>query len=238
MSKKVAVGRHPTDRFRGHQLMPKGVARKIPKLYATDGIPAEEKKVYVKFFSNASRHRWYIVEFDGNDTMFGYTEVGGSGEWGYVSLKELYGVRNQFGMPAIERDIYGRFPVKFPQAKTASAQKVASRSVFADTRESIADVTGRWFNEFGKDMRKYDPRMKIKKVTHTSIEFTKEITIRGNIRSDDELSMTKYVTRHGRLDLNSVGGLDVEIDGRKQRGFSMKDKSGEIIGTIVDRYFQ
>ena len=235
MSKKVAVGRHPTDRFRGHQLMPKGVARKIPKLYATDGIPPEDKKVYVKFFSNASRHRWYIVEFDGNDTMFGYTEVGGSGEWGYISLKELYGLKNQFRMPAVERDIYGRFPVKFPQAKTASAQKVASRLVFADTRQSIADVTGRWFNEFGKDMKKYDSGMVIKKVTHTSIQFTKEIKSDYGNQEDRGGSVT---TRQGRLDLNSVGGLDLEIDGRKVQGFSMKDKSGEIIGTVVDRYFK
>ena len=235
MSDKIAVGRHPTDRFRGHQLMPKGVARKIPKLYATDGIPSDEKKVYVKFFSNASRHRWYIVEFDGNDTMFGYTEVGGSGEWGYISLKELYGLRNQFRMPAVERDIYGRFPVKFPQAKTASAQKVASRLVFADTRESLSDVTGRWFNEFGKDMRKYDSGMIITKVTYNSIQFKKEIkSDYGN--QEDRGGSVK--TRQGRLDLNSVGGLDLEIDGRKMSGFSMKDKSGEIIGTIVDRYFK
>ena len=139
-------------------------------------------------------------------------------------------------MPAIERDIYGRFPVKFPQAKTASAQKVASRSVFA-TRESIADVMGRWFMQFGKDMKKYHPSMIITKVTHTSIQFKKEPTRHPDYgRNDDQFGSPRY-PREGRLDLNSVGGLDLEIDGRKAQGFSMKDKSGEIIGTIIDRYF-
>ena len=63
---------------------------KLPKLYETEGIPLEEKIVMMHFFIGNSD--WYIVEFDGEDTFFGYTILGGdiyNAEWGYISYQEL-----------------------------------------------------------------------------------------------------------------------------------------------------
>jgi hypothetical protein len=57
----------------------------------------------------------------------------------------------------------------------------------------------------------------VTKVTHTYIAF----------EAND---------KKGRLDINAVGGLECEINGKGVQKFSMKDKAGEIIGTIVDRY--
>ena len=112
------MARHPTDRFRGHQLLPNGVAKKIPQLYATDGV--KDKKIYVKFFTNFGSAKWLIAEYDGNDTMFGWVDLGQGGEWGYISLRELYSIKNRFGMPGVERDIYGSYPQPFSSAKNAS----------------------------------------------------------------------------------------------------------------------
>ena len=63
---------------------------RIPKLYETEDIPPKEKLVYVHFFLGGSD--WYISEFDGEDTFFGYAILNGDlemAEWGYVSFQEL-----------------------------------------------------------------------------------------------------------------------------------------------------
>jgi len=88
------------------KLMTKAILKALPSLYATDGIPADKKKVGVKFFSIASSHRFYAVEFDGKDQFFGYVSTGDPqyNELGYFSLSELEAIRWR-GIPAIERDI-------------------------------------------------------------------------------------------------------------------------------------
>ena len=86
------------------KLMTKAILKALPPLYATDGIPADKKKVIVKFFSIASNHRFYAVEFDGTDQFFGYVSTGSHcDELGYFSLAELEAIRWR-GIPAIERD--------------------------------------------------------------------------------------------------------------------------------------
>jgi len=100
----MAAGRHPMDRTRGHQLLPRGVANKIPKLYSQDG-KGEETMAYGKFFSPYSQATWYITEFDGNDRMFGWVDLGRGGEFGYISLSELQQA-NRNGLPLVERDMY------------------------------------------------------------------------------------------------------------------------------------
>lgn len=62
----------------------------IPKLYETDDIPPSEVKVYLHFWMGLSD--WYVTEFDGNDTFFGFTKLAGMedcAEWGYFTLQEL-----------------------------------------------------------------------------------------------------------------------------------------------------
>jgi hypothetical protein len=59
---------------------------------------------WVKFFSPYSNATWYITEFDGRDTMFGWADLG-YGELGYISLRELENA-NRGGLPLVERDMY------------------------------------------------------------------------------------------------------------------------------------
>ncbi len=92
------------------KLLTKEVLKKLPKLYATEETPAEEKLAVVKFFDPCGRGTWYGVEYDGEDTFFGYV-VSPLGpdcdEWGYFSLAELASVKNRLGL-GIERDLYWR----------------------------------------------------------------------------------------------------------------------------------
>lgn len=64
--------------------------RKIPLLYATEDIPAKDKLVYLHFFCGSAD--WYVVEWDGRDTFFGFAILfpgSGMAEWGYISYSEL-----------------------------------------------------------------------------------------------------------------------------------------------------
>lgn len=94
-------------RRRGHNFYPpKSILSKIPALYGTDGIPAEEKTIHLHYFGGAAD--WWIAEID-PETMeaFGYADLGhGMGEWGYVSLPEVEAVNVQRGLVVIERDLY------------------------------------------------------------------------------------------------------------------------------------
>lgn len=63
---------------------------KLPRHYETVGIAPEDKPVHLHFFLGDCD--WYAVEFDGEDTFFGYCILNGdhlSAEWGYFSLDEL-----------------------------------------------------------------------------------------------------------------------------------------------------
>jgi len=83
-------------------LLTKELRAQFPKLYATENIPTEEKKVIAKFFTPDSNWTWYAVEFDGVDLFFGLVD-GFEKEWGYFSLKELQTIKGKLGLP-IERD--------------------------------------------------------------------------------------------------------------------------------------
>jgi hypothetical protein len=63
---------------------------KIPKLYETEDIPLQDKKIHLHFFIGASD--WYICEWDRKDTFFGFAILNNDyqmAEWGYVSFSEL-----------------------------------------------------------------------------------------------------------------------------------------------------
>lgn len=67
---------------------------KIPRLYETEKIPVENKLIYLHFF--IGNCDWYVAEFDGNDTFFGYAILNGDldcAEWGYFSFSDLKEVR-------------------------------------------------------------------------------------------------------------------------------------------------
>ena len=89
--------------MRGHKLLTKELAAKLPELYSQDG-KGEEAVAVVKFFS-LTGWRWYAIEFDGVDTFFGLVE-GFETELGYFSLQELESVTVFGGLPAVERDLH------------------------------------------------------------------------------------------------------------------------------------
>jgi hypothetical protein len=72
----------------------------LPKLGAQEKL-GDESVVYVKLFDPSGRLTFYITEFDGDDTLFGYmvSPLGADcDEWGYSSLAELAAVRGRFGL--------------------------------------------------------------------------------------------------------------------------------------------
>ena len=82
------------------QLLTKPLRKKIPPLYATEQIP--DPTVWCKFFYPDFSWDWYVIEFDGQDLFFGYTD-GDFAELGYFRLSELISNRGKLGCP-IERD--------------------------------------------------------------------------------------------------------------------------------------
>lgn len=87
------------------KLLTKAIEKKLPALYAQDG-KGMQAIAHVKFFAGAAT--WYITEFDGKDTFFGWCDLGhgpGMAELGYVSKSELESVTFGFGQK-VERDLY------------------------------------------------------------------------------------------------------------------------------------
>ena len=75
---------------RGHEFYPSFAdLAKIPKLYATEGQPFEEKVCHIHYFTGGSD--WYVAELDpANGLAFGWARVNyPEGEWGYIHLVEL-----------------------------------------------------------------------------------------------------------------------------------------------------
>ncbi len=67
---------------------------KNPRLYETEHIPLKDKLIYLHFFIGGCD--WYICEFDGNDTFFGFAILNNdfqNAEWGYCSFNELKAIR-------------------------------------------------------------------------------------------------------------------------------------------------
>lgn len=67
---------------------------RLPGLGKTDGIPFMNKLIYLHLFLGGCD--WYIAEFDGDDTFFGYAIINNdleNAEWGYISFAELKEIR-------------------------------------------------------------------------------------------------------------------------------------------------
>lgn len=87
------------------------VLAEIPKLYSGENTPTEEKLVYLHFF--VSGCDWWITEYDGEDTFFGFACLGDPtmAEWGYISFNELRNAK--IGPFEVETEINWRVrPVK------------------------------------------------------------------------------------------------------------------------------
>jgi hypothetical protein len=84
------------------QLLPQELAATFPKL----GETADQDNPIVQaiFFYPDFPWTWYAIEFDGNDTFYGFVD-GDFGEYGTFSLSELMSTRGKLGCE-IERDLY------------------------------------------------------------------------------------------------------------------------------------
>jgi hypothetical protein len=64
--------------------------RRIPQLFETEGQPLEDRIIHLHFLLDDSD--WYVAEYDGEDTFFGYVIRGGDrvhAEWGFFSYHDL-----------------------------------------------------------------------------------------------------------------------------------------------------
>lgn len=101
------------DRLRGHSLMTPELREALPKLYSQENTP--DPMVVVKYFCPYSQAVWFVTEFDGEDTMFGWADLGfGCGELGYMSLSEL-SETCKGRLPLVERDLHWK-PVPLSEA--------------------------------------------------------------------------------------------------------------------------
>jgi hypothetical protein len=91
------------DNLRGHKLLTKELQAKIPMLYETDNAGLEPM-AFVRLFSPYMGWEWYVLEFDGEDTLFGFV-FGDFNEYGYFSLNELTNAVAHKIVPAVERDL-------------------------------------------------------------------------------------------------------------------------------------
>ena len=91
------------------KLLTEAIKKKLPKLYATEFVAAEDKEIIVRFFNPLGNQSWEIFEGDetedGDWRLFGNCDLGfGFPELGYVMLSELESIEVGMGL-GIERDI-------------------------------------------------------------------------------------------------------------------------------------
>ena len=89
------------------KLLTQAIKRKLPKIYATESIPLEEKPIICKFFNPIGSESWYVIEGEEKEDdliFFGLVDLHEQ-EFGYFSLNELESTTLPLGMK-IERDIY------------------------------------------------------------------------------------------------------------------------------------
>lgn len=102
------------------KLLTKELRAQLPPIYAQEN--AEDPMVLGKIFDPCSQWTWYLLEAgpideDGApceetglpeaDVRFFAYVVGFESELGYVTLSQLQGLRNRFGLP-MERDLHFR----------------------------------------------------------------------------------------------------------------------------------
>lgn len=86
------------------KLLTKEILKKLPKPGTTEKMDRSEIKIITKFFTPDGSATWYIIEYDGEDMLYCYADLGfGTPEFGYTSLHEIEMVKGHMGLP-IERD--------------------------------------------------------------------------------------------------------------------------------------
>ncbi len=57
------------------QLLTKKIITALPKIYATDGVPLDEKIIICKFFTPDANWTWFVFEGEPNGNTFNNQEV-------------------------------------------------------------------------------------------------------------------------------------------------------------------
>ena len=71
------------------QLLPEKLAKRIPVLGSNQSILLEDKTAFAKFLCPDLSWRWYIIEYDGENTFFGIIMAGEQAIAGEFTLSEL-----------------------------------------------------------------------------------------------------------------------------------------------------
>jgi Protein of unknown function (DUF2958) len=97
------------------KLLTENLKKTIPPLYTAEH--EQDPMVWVKFFTPWTAWTYYVLEFDGTDTLFGWVEGVDFPELGYSSLSEIESLTGPHGLKA-ERDLYFK-PRRLSEVKTA-----------------------------------------------------------------------------------------------------------------------
>ncbi len=84
----------------------KEVQRRLAKhqLYSQQDI--KDPVVYCKLFDVFGSGTWYLTEFDGIDTAFGFVTGLVQDEWGYMNIPELQAIKLRGTIPRIDCDLW------------------------------------------------------------------------------------------------------------------------------------
>lgn len=85
-----------------YDYLPTNIRDQIPEIYGSQHHA--DPTVWVKLFTPDAAWTWYVLEWDREDTCFGYV-VGHEPELGYFNLAELRDVRGHLGL-RVERDLH------------------------------------------------------------------------------------------------------------------------------------
>jgi len=91
------------------QLIPAGLKEKLPPLGSNSEGSPEDLVAYTRLVEPTSNWRWYILEFDGEDTCYGLVVTSKNALIGHFTLTELKALRyhdDRLGMVGVERDTF------------------------------------------------------------------------------------------------------------------------------------
>ena len=99
----------------------------VPKLHETDHIQMKDKMIYLHFFFGTCD--WFIAEFDGKETFFGFAILNGDiemAEWGYISFDSLKAI--EINARQVENDSGWKVKKSSEVEKICVAQKWKNES--------------------------------------------------------------------------------------------------------------
>lgn len=87
------------------ELLPEQLSAGLPAIGSSPELPLEDTTVHIRYFDSSTSWRWYVLEYDGEDTFFGLLISNQLVTAGQFTLTELRSIRTESGDPAIRRDL-------------------------------------------------------------------------------------------------------------------------------------